>query len=152
RPPSGEQFEIAFEDQRVVVTEVGGGLRTYSVGSWDVLAGYDVEEMASGGRGQVLIPWPNRLQDGAYEFDGLEQQLPLSEVAHGNAIHGLVRWMPWREAEREPHRVVVEYALHPQPGYPFSLELAIEYELSGMGLGVRTTATNVGSAACPYGA
>ena len=29
--PSGEQFEIAFEDQRAVVVEVGGGLRTYTV-------------------------------------------------------------------------------------------------------------------------
>jgi hypothetical protein len=27
RPPSGEQFEIAFDDQRAVVVEVGGGLR-----------------------------------------------------------------------------------------------------------------------------
>ena len=32
RRPSGEQFEIAFEDQQAVVVEVGGGLRTYTVG------------------------------------------------------------------------------------------------------------------------
>ena len=32
RTPSGEQFEIAHGDQRAVVVEVGGGLRSYTVG------------------------------------------------------------------------------------------------------------------------
>jgi aldose 1-epimerase len=149
--PSGEQFEIAFEDQRVVVVEVGGGLRTYTVGGRDVLDGYGADEMATAGRGQLLIPWPNRLQDGSYEFAGDTQQVPLNESARSNAIHGLVRWVSWQAREREPHRVVLTHALHPQPGYPFSLELAIEYELSATGLSVRMTATNVGTTTCPYG-
>jgi aldose 1-epimerase len=42
--------------------------------------------------------------------------------------------------------------LHPQPGYPFSLALEVEYALAEDGLSVRTTATNVGVDACPYGA
>ncbi|MGH3128416.1 MAG: aldose 1-epimerase family protein [Gaiellaceae bacterium] len=149
--PSGEQFEIAFAEQRAVAVEVGGGIRTYSVDGEDVLDGYGVDEMASGGRGQLLIPWPNRLQDGSYEFEGRAHQLPLTEPNHSNAIHGLVRWVAWRERQHEPHRVVLEHVLHPQPGYPFSLELQIEYELSTKGLTVRTTATNIGAAACPYG-
>ena len=41
----------------------------------------------------MLIPWPNRLQDGSYEFDGRRHQLPLTEPEHSNAIHGLVRWV-----------------------------------------------------------
>jgi galactose mutarotase-like enzyme len=66
--------------------------------------------MSSSGRGQVLIPWPNRLQDGRYEFDGRRHQLPLNEPEHRNAIHGLVRWANWTTAEREPHRAVMELA------------------------------------------
>ena len=57
--PSGKQFEISLGDQRAVVVEVGGGLRTYVVGGADVLDGDAADRMASG-RGQVLIPWPNR--------------------------------------------------------------------------------------------
>jgi aldose 1-epimerase len=151
RPPSGEQFEIAFADQRVVVVEVGGGLRTYSVGGNDVVDGYGIGEMSTGGRGQMLIPWPNRLQDGRYEFEGRRHQLPLTEPEHSNAIHGLIRWVAWQAREHEPHRVVLEHALHPQPGFPFALDLEIEYELSASGLTVRTTATNIGAAPCPYG-
>ena len=149
--PSGKQLEIAFGDQQAVVVEVGGGLRSYSVGGRDVLDGYGADEMCTSGRGQVLIPWPNRLEDGSYELGGRRHQLPLTEPSTHNAIHGLVRWANWTVAESEPHRVMVEQLLHPQPGYPFSLALRIEYALSERGLDVRTTATNLGDETCPYG-
>lgn len=151
RYPSGEQFEIAFGEQRAVAVEVGAGLRAYSVDGEDVIDGYDADEMAAGGRGQVLAPWPNRLQDGSYEFDGRLHQLPLNEQEHSNAIHGLVRWAGWQVREREPHRVVLGHVLHSQPGYPFELGLEVEYALSAKGLTVRTTATNTGVSKCPYG-
>lgn len=150
-PPSGEQFEIMFGDQRAVAVEVGGGLRTYSVDGQDIVDGYGVDEMATGGRGQMLIPWPNRIQDGSYEFQGRQHQLPLTEPEHSNAIHGLVRWNAWHVRQHEPHRVALEHLLHAQPGYPFSLHLVVEYALSTSGLTVRTTATNIGAAPCPYG-
>ena len=150
--PSGEQFEIAHGDQEAIVVEVGGGLRTYSAAGRDILDGYGPDEMSSAGRGQVLIPWPNRILDGKYEFEGRAHQLPIDDVEEQDAIHGLVRWAAWTAAEREPDRVVMEHVLHPQPGYPFSLALAIEYALSAEGLRVAATATNLGTGACPYGA
>jgi aldose 1-epimerase len=150
--PSGEQFEIALADQRAVVVEVGGGLRAYSAAGHEILDGYALDEMSPSGRGQVLLPWPNRIEDGSYEYDGERHQLPIDDPQEQDAIHGLVRWTAWKASEREPHRVVMEHALHPQPGYPFSLSVSIEYHLSDDGLQVTTTATNVGVRACPYGA
>jgi len=149
--PSGEQIEIRAGNQRVVVVEVGAGLRSYTAGDRALLDGYAEEEMATAGRGQVLIPWPNRLQDGAYEFAGGWHHLPLNEPEAGNAIHGLVRWAAWSVGERGAARVVMEHTLHPQPGYPFSLALSIEYSLSDAGLRVTSSATNIGREACPYG-
>jgi aldose 1-epimerase len=149
--PSGKQITIAVGDQQAVVVEVGGGLRSYSAGRQNLLDGYRADEMSSSGRGQVLIPWPNRLQDGSYEFDGRRHQLALSEPERLNAIHGLVRWAAWTAAEQEPHRAVMEYVLHPQPGYPFTLGISVAYTLSDGGLQVRTTATNLGADPCPYG-
>src|SRR4051794_5705514 len=149
--PSGQQFEIALGDQRVVVVEFGGGLRTYAVGGVDVLDGYAADRICTSGRGQVLIPWPNRLEDGRYDFDGDSHTLPLNEMPNGNAIHGLVRWAAWAAELLEPSRVVLTHVVHPQPGYPFSLSLSIEYSLSDAGLTVRTTATNAGDRDCPYG-
>jgi aldose 1-epimerase len=149
--PSGEQIEIAYHDQRAVIVEVGGGIRSYSVGGEEVFDGFEADEMSTSGRGQLLLGWPNRLEDGSYDFGGRRHQLPLTEPENHNAIRGLVRWASWRLREKNDHRVVMEHALYPQPGYPFSLAIRVDYELSDDGLTVRTTATNVGRDACPYG-
>ena len=88
--PSGEQITILAKDQQAVVVAVGGGLRSYSVGGRELLDGYSADEISSSGRGQVLIPWPNRLQDGTYEFNGLRYQLGLAQ----GFWHGLHHWWP----------------------------------------------------------
>jgi len=149
--PSGEQIEIALGEQRAVIVEVGAAIRSYADAGRELLDGFGAEEMSTSGRGQLLIPWPNRVEQGSYEFGGKRHQLALNEPERGNAIHGLVRWVGWTVAEREPHRVVMEHQLRPQPGYPFALALAVEYALSDGGLVVRTTATNAGPDACPFG-
>jgi aldose 1-epimerase len=150
--PSGEQVELTHGAQRAVAVGVGGGLRSYSVGDRPVLDGYAPDEMCSSGRGQLLLPWPNRIEDGSYEFGGRGHQLALDEPERRNAIHGLTRWSEWSVAEREAARALLEHMLYPSPGYPFALELEAEYTLGEDGLTVRITATNAGSEPCPYGA
>lgn len=151
RAPSGAQYRLEADDQEATVVEVGGGLRTYTVAGADVLDGYRADEMADGGRGQHLMPWPNRIRDGRYAFAGEDLQLALTEPTRHNASHGLVRWANWTATVEEGDRVVVELVLHPQPGYPFTLGLAVEYRLGPGGLSVETTATNLGDRPCPYG-
>ena len=84
----------------------------------------------------MLAPWPNRLGDGRYSFEGVEAQAPLNELPANNAIHGLVRWMPWRMVGRAQNRVSMACELHPSPGYPFALGLTVEYRLGRDGLTV----------------
>ncbi len=150
--PSGDQHEITRGDQHAVVVEVGGGLRIYECAHGPLLDGYGADEVCEGGRGQALIPWPNRVRDGIYEFDGERRQLALTEPEAHNAIHGLVRWANWSVASQAADRVVMHYTVHPQPGWPGTLELEIDYRLSATGLTVTTTATNAGARSCPYGA
>lgn len=150
--PSGEQFEIASGEQRAVIVEVGGGVREYSAAGRPVLQPYGLQEMCDGAHGAPLIPWPNRLADGRYHFDGVDYELALSEPAKHNAIHGLLRWRSWRASERRSSRVVMGTRLHPIPGYPFALDVSVAYELGDEGLTVATTAVNVGQRTCPYGA
>lgn len=148
--PSGQQFELQYVDQRATVVEVGAGIRTYRVGQRDVLDPYPEAAICDGGHGAVLIPWPNRVADGRYRFDGVDYQLPLEDPGNHAAIHGLLRWRPWSCLERDPDRVVLGVRLHPTPGYPFALDARIEYALGVEGLAVTTTAVNVGSTDCPY--
>ncbi|MGH3003953.1 MAG: aldose 1-epimerase family protein [Gaiellaceae bacterium] len=152
RSPSGRQVEIASGDQRVWIVEVGGGIRRYTAGGREVLDGYDENAMCSSGRGQCLLPWPNRIAGGAYELAGSRRQLALTEPEAGNAIHGLVRWAAWAVSEQSADRVTMTHVLHPQPGYPYTLRLSVDYRLARGGLTVTTTATNLGGEPCPFGA
>jgi aldose 1-epimerase len=150
--PSGEQFAIVCGEQRATIVEVGGGVREYAVGGLPVLEPYRIEDMCDGAHGAPLIPWPNRLADGRYRFDGTDYEVALSEPAKHNAIHGFLRWRSWRALQLEPSRVILGTRLRPQPGYPFALDISLAYELSEEELTVRSTAVNVGEHACPYGA
>ncbi|MBV9325768.1 MAG: aldose 1-epimerase family protein [Chloroflexi bacterium] len=151
-PPSGIQWEIRHGRRRTVVVEVGGGLREYTVDGAHVLDGYAVDRVADGGRGQPLLPWPNRLADGQYTFEGQQLQVPIDEVARNNAMHGLTRWLNWRLVAQEPSSIRVGHVVHPRSGYPFTLDLEIEYTLDDSGLSVRTRAHNSGSGPLPFGA
>jgi aldose 1-epimerase len=149
--PSGEQFEIRAGKHRATIVEVGGGVRTYDVGDRPVLHPYDVDAMCDGAHGAPLIPWPNRLADGSYDFAGERFQVALTEPDKRNAIHGFLRWRPWRATERASDRVVMTAGLHPMTGYPFRLDVSVDYQLSQDGLRVSTRAENVGDRPCPYG-
>jgi aldose 1-epimerase len=150
--PSGKQYSISHGGQHAAVAEVGAGLRLYSRDGHEVLDGYSEREMCPAARGAALIPWPNRLADGRYVFRGRTHQTPLSEPEKGNAIHGLTRWMNWQVREHHSDRVTMALRLHAQPGYPFILDLEIEYRLQESGLSARTTARNASPEPIPYGA
>jgi aldose 1-epimerase len=148
---SGAQWRIEADGHVATVVEVGGGLRGYRIGGVDVLDGYGPDEVCPGGAGQVLAPWPNRTRDGRYTFGGESYQLPLTEPDYHNAIHGLVRWLPWRCVERTPAEVIVECDLWPTPGYLWPLRLRTRWSVGGDGLRAVHEATNLGGTPCPFG-
>lgn len=151
-PPSGEQHEIAHGAHRAVVVAVGGGLRSYDVEGRAVLDGYPADAMCDGARGQTLVPWPNRVKDGAWTWEGDEQQLALTEPEQHNAIHGLVRWVPWQLADRDSSSVTLECTSYPQPGYRWPLRVRAVYALGDDGLRVETAMTNLGGTPAPVAA
>jgi galactose mutarotase-like enzyme len=148
---TGEQWEIAHGRQRAVVTEVGATLRAYTLDGAEVVDGFGPAEWSQGGRGQVLAPWPNRLGDGRYRFAEHDAQAAIDEPEHNNAIHGLVRWRPWRLEAKAQNLVAASCQLYPSPGYPFTLQLRVEYRLGREGLTVSTVASNVGDGVLPFG-
>jgi aldose 1-epimerase len=148
--PSGEQVDLRHGGHRAVIVEVSGGIRAYEVDGRSLVDGYAPHQMCSGARGQLLVPWPNRLRDGRYQFDGETYQVPLSEPEKMNAIHGFLRWEHWHITQRTEDSVVMEHTLHPRAGYPFALELAVAYRLDDSGLTSTATATNLGNRPCPY--
>lgn len=148
--PTGDQFEISGAGYRAVVTEGGAALRVLEQHGRPLVAGFDEDEMSSGGRGQLLMPWPNRLRDGRYRWQGRDLQLALTEPSRGHASHGLARWVSWTLEEHAPHSVSLVHRLMAQSGYPWLLELRVHYVLSADGLTVTQSATNLAGSAAPY--
>ena len=151
-PLTGTQFRISAGDYSATVTELGAGLREFRYRDRPVIAEYEPDELPPGASGQLLAPWPNRIDGGRYAFEGASCQLDLSEPARGNAIHGLTRWAGWQPAAQAADAVRLRHVLYGRPGYPFCLELTAEYRLSPAGgLRVSVTAGNAGSRPAPYG-
>jgi aldose 1-epimerase len=151
-PPTGSQFLLEGDGQHAVVTEVGATLRSWRVGEREQLDAFPVDALDDDYRGKVLVPWPNRIRDGRYGFRGAEHRTAISEPERGGALHGLVLWASWRPLRQSRDEVALGYMLHPQPGYPFTLELEVAYRLLGGGLEVTLSATNRGAQPAPFGA
>lgn len=156
-PLSGHQLQIRHGDQLAVVTDVGAKVRVYRVAGRDVFTPFPADVPAPAGHGAVLAPWPNRLRDGRYTWDGATLQTAISEPERGTALHGLVMWQRWSPVEVDDAEhaagaaLTLELRPAPSPGYPFDLLLTVTYRLSDAGLHVTTTATNLGHDAAPYG-
>ncbi len=133
------------------MVEVGGGLRTYALRGQGVLHGYPPNARCPGGRGQLLMPWPNRIRDGGYTFAGAGHQLALSEPERQNAMHGLTRWAIWSVLEQADDTLTLGCRLRPQQGWEWSLDLSVTYALTDSGLVVTPQARNVGPDAAPFG-
>jgi len=149
--PSGAQYRIRHGDHSATITEVGATLREYAVGGRDVVHPFAEDSMPPAGNGAVLVPWPNRLRDGKYTYEGVQHQLPINEPERMTALHGLGNWQRWTAVEQSDSAVTLELALVPTPGYPFFVRFTITYSLSDAGLRVHVVAANEGQTAAPYG-
>jgi aldose 1-epimerase len=150
-PLSGEQMELRLDDQRAVVVEVGGGLREYDVAGRQILDGYGDDEVCPAAAGAILVPWPNRVRGGRWEYDGTGQQLDLTEPGAGNAIHGLTRWTPWRLRRIDAAAATASVRIHPRPGWPLLVDVSVDWRLGPDGLTATLIAVNAGTRHAPFG-
>jgi aldose 1-epimerase len=151
-PLTGQQYQIGAGSYRATVTELGAGLRELAHRDQPVIAGYAPDELPPSGAGQLLAPWPNRVDGGRYAFGGAEFQLALTEPGRANAIHGLTRWTAWTLVRHDASAVLLRSTPHGYQGYPFCVEIDAEYRLHpDDGLHVAITATNRGDHPAPYG-
>jgi len=150
--PAGNVIEISCGDRRAVVDEQGATLVQVSVAGVDLLvAAGDDDRPDEGCYGHVLVPWPGRIPDGAYRFDGEDCVLPVDHLVTRSAIHGLVHWAPWQVLEHGAGTLTMGHRLLARPGYPFSLAIEQSFTWQEERLQIRATATNIGHRTAPYG-
>lgn len=149
-PPTGEQFEIVSGDVRTIVTEVGAGLRAVEHRGRPYVETFAASARPPRGAGNILVPWPNRTARGRWTWDGVPQQLALSEPP-ANAIHGLLRHVFYRPGERSAEAITLHAVIPPQPGWPVPLDTSVRFAVDPDGLTVTHTVGNVGADAVPFG-
>ncbi|GGM61337.1 aldose 1-epimerase family protein [Microbacterium saperdae] len=150
-PRSGRQLRITGHGYEADIASVGASLRALTFDGRDLVVPFDADEVRPGYRGATLAPWPNRIVDGRYRFDGVEHQLALTEPARAQALHGLLAWVEFEDRLVLDDRIALAAVIEPQTGYPFRIEVEVEYRLEADGLRQTVTARNIGADAAPWG-
>lgn len=154
------EIALACGQQRALVSPWGAALRRYYLleengSETDIVWGYAGGAHKKGGQGDVLIPFPGRVADGRYSFDGQPFQLERNDKEGPNAIHGFVRNLPWTTQQADSESVAFEVqweaADYASRGYPFSLAVRVAYRLDRQGLICSFAVHNAGREAAPVG-
>ncbi len=152
------EWTLRAGDWRATVSPFGASLRRLWVEREgqpprDVLWGYSGTAAKKGGQGDVLAPWPGRVRDGAYSFEGKRHELPKNDKDGPNAIHGFLRSRKWiGNVEGPTARFATRITPTDHPGYPFTLDVVVGYELLPSGLACAVVARNSGDGPAPFGA
>lgn len=147
--PTGHRFVLRSANVSAEIAQVGAALRALTVDGVDLVPRYPDDVPTPAASGVVLVPWPNRIRDGRYRFDGADLQLAISEPKFGNASHGLLRFAAYQPIEQTEERLVLGADVVPQTGYPFHLRTRVTFTLQADGLHVAHDIENVGASTAP---
>ena len=149
-PLTGREVSLRHGAYTASVVTVGGSLRSLEHDGRPLVVASPVDALRPVFRGALLAPWPNRVVDGRYAFDGESEQLPLTEPDRGHALHGLLGWADWQVVSVDEDTAALSTELAPSAGYPHRLVVECVYALSDGGLTTTVIASTL-SGRAPYG-
>ncbi len=147
---SGTQYLLENGDARARVGALAAALHEFTVAGVDVVEPVDADTVAPMGCGMVLAPWPNRVRDARWEWEGETQLLDVTEPSLGNASHGLLRNTGYRLLDQSAASVTLGALIAPQHGWPFLLDTWVRYVLSPEELTVTHGVTNRSGHVAPW--
>ncbi|WSQ10894.1 aldose 1-epimerase [Streptomyces sp. NBC_01231] len=164
-PNGSSRVVLALRGATLLSWQVGRGaagdtLPTELPERTELTDGYrDEKELLSqdGVRAGLLAPFPNRVADGRYRFRGDDHDLLPGRRADRLIYHGFARETPFDlvEATTGPDSarlLLRSTGIRPgrYPGYPFAVDLDVEYTVGERELSIEIRATNVGDATAPH--
>lgn len=151
--------EANFEGQVLVINTKGGGIAQYyqiiEERRHDIIYGYDKQEDSDGSMGEILSPFPGRVEKGEYDWEDIHYKLKGFFEKGGNPLHAFVRESEWSVKNAGPSSITSRLDISGDRfsanGYPFSLKYEVKYDLGKDGLTVTTNVTNIGLRSAPFG-
>lgn len=158
QPGPDTELTLVRGDLRLVVSPYGASLRGLSrvVGAQtqQIITGYSGAANKLGGQGDVLIPFPGRVAEGHYSFEGRDYQMVKNDKESPAAIHGFLRTVMWEQTAATDEAITFATAFGKEAhiGYPFSLRAKVTYHLTKIGLRCEFQVENIGADDAPVGA
>lgn len=105
--------------------------------------GYDFQS-------SLLFPFPNRLKEGTFTFEGKTFQFPMNDFGRPNALHGLL----YDQTFELIHQLENELGLICRYDgsldyYPFPFQIELKYTLTLGSLSIQVDITNTGTSIMP---
>ncbi|MBE6406051.1 MAG: hypothetical protein E7040_08520 [Lentisphaerae bacterium] len=101
-----------------------------------------------------LFP-PNRIEDGAFLFEGKICHLPINQKVQNLHLHGIAISKPWLLVKQAKHFAELKFVFNETSpeyeGFPFTCEIIRRYELTEQGLKDTAIIRNTGTCNMPLG-
>lgn len=103
----------------------------------------------------LLFPFPNRVEDGVYNFDNKVYQLNCNQVKEHNALHGLIYNQTFEIVNQfqNKEKLVLDLkyiADGTNEGFPFKYEVHVSYQLKGHSFTCEMKVTNIDAHPFPF--
>lgn len=103
----------------------------------------------------ILFPFPNRIRDGRFTWEGKDYQLPLTE-GHPNTLHGFCLDRAWRIVDQQADSVLGRFQLSLDApdrleSWPSDYIIDVRYTVRGASLTMDIEITNPDQAPLPWG-
>lgn len=133
-----------------VIGRVGAALVSWKVDSIELVEPGNLDAIGPYCEGIIMAPWPNRLEDGTWNYQGKTLEFPLNIHSQQNANHGLLIDYPYDLVSRTESSVTLGATIHARMAYPFTVYTTVKYEISESGITVTHSAENQSVAEAPY--
>ena len=146
-------IELQFKGNRLVVNPEQGA----AISLWSCQKnGKTITPIDTNGsnsyESSLLFPFPNRLTEGRYEFEGKEYQFALNDSHRPNALHGFISELPFELVDHSENALNLKLIYEgDRDEYPFPFDLEINYELLSNELKINIEVTNAGKGNMPCG-
>lgn len=137
-------IEISAGDLTLKVSEVGAALAEVWLGQTQIVGRPDVYS------GVVLYPWPNRITDGIWHWQGRTLQLPLNDSEQDSALHGLVFDKKFEVLQKKETSVCLNYELESSVGFPFRSRISASYAIVANAIEAKIEVANLGGDQLPF--